>query len=152
MGELIQTVLTVIGTSGATAFGAWLLFRGKRVDQEVEETKVEATATTAFLEGQLAFQEYVDKVVEKRVEAELTDVRAQMAGFATELADVKRESHEMNDAIRSRETQLWLWDNHYGRQGPIPALPEPILKRLGIGHLALAAAASGHDEPPIGSA
>lgn len=135
MEGLINTALSILGGSGATAFGAWLLFRGKKGDQKVEESKTEASATAAFLEGQVAFQEYVDKVVEKQVETATESLRAQLADFATKLEGVQKESHEMNDAFRHRETQLWLW-NIKDRPGPMPELPQPILDRLGIGHLA----------------
>jgi hypothetical protein len=47
---------------------------------------------------------------------------------------VKTESHEMNDVVRSREVQLWMWDQS-GRVGLLPMLPHPILERLGLAGL-----------------
>lgn len=135
MEGFFNTILSIIGGSGATAFGAWLLFRGKKGDQKVERAKVDATTATSFLDGQVAFQEYVDKQVDEKVAQATSELRAQLADFAEKLEAVQKESHEMNDAIRHRETELWLW-NIKGRPGPLPVLPDPILKRLGIAHLA----------------
>jgi hypothetical protein len=127
-------IITGLGGAVAAFIGAWFLFRGKRVDQEIEETKVEASATDAFLKGQTAFQGYVDSVVEKRVLAAVAGMQAELAELQQSMSDMRRESHEMNDAIRARETQLWLW-NIRNRPGPMPTLPLPILVRLGITHL-----------------
>jgi len=63
-----------------------------------------------------------------------TQVEEQLAPMRKELAKVKDESHEMNDAVRARETQLWMWDQR-GRLGALPMLPFPILERLGLSHL-----------------
>lgn len=128
-------VLTAVGGAGAAWIGAYFLFRGKKVEQETEETKAEATATSAFLEGQTAFQAYVNGVVTESVRAKTADFERQLEELRAQLKLVREESHEMNDAIRSRETQLWLWNIHNSRSGPMPELPLPILKRLGITHL-----------------
>ena len=63
------------------------------------------------------------------------EVERQVAPIRAELEKVKSESHEMNVAVRARETQLWLWDQR-GRPGQLPKLPDPILHRLGLGYLA----------------
>src|SRR5690606_4847786 len=102
-----------------------------------EETKAEKAATAAFLDGQAAFQEYVEGVVNQRVATAVAGLQAQLDELTEKLTGVQRESHEMNDAIRSRETQLWLWGIH-GRSGPMPELPAPIRQKLGIGHLSSA--------------
>jgi hypothetical protein len=128
------TALTVVGSVGATIVGAWYVFRGKKVDQVTETTKVEASATDAFLQGQRAFQEYVDDVVEERVTAAVAGLRDQIAALERRLTTVQTESHEMNDAVRHQQTQAWLWDLR-GREGPLPMMPEPILRRLGLGHI-----------------
>ena len=52
----------------------------------------------------------------------------------------------MHDAIRARETQLWLW-NQAGRSGALPMLPKPILERLGLIHL-IATPINGDTETP----
>ncbi|MGW9019856.1 hypothetical protein ACWGOE_00045 [Leucobacter chromiiresistens] len=71
------------------------------------------------------------KYIRGEVEAE---VERRLASFREELKQVKSESREMHDAVRARETQLWLWDQR-GRLGDLPRLPAPILSRLGLGHL-----------------
>lgn len=62
------------------------------------------------------------------------EVERQVAPIRAELALVKQESTEFHAAVRTRETQLWLWDQR-GRQGALPMLPGPILERLSLGHL-----------------
>jgi phage shock protein A len=145
---LFGTIATALGSLVAGVFGAYFLFRGKRVEQETEETKTEAAATTAFLSGQVEFQEFVERVVAQRVTDAVAHLQAQLTEFAEKLSVVQRESHEMNDAIRSRETRLWLW-NLEKRKGPMPELPAPILERLGIGHLAVQP--TPEDTGPIGT-
>jgi hypothetical protein len=132
--EWLGTVIASVCSLAAGLGGAWLLFRGKKVDAETEESKTEASATDAFLKGQQAFQTYVDGIVQARVTAAVADLQRELDEVRTDLATLSRESHEMNDAIRARETQLWLW-NIRNRPGPMPSLPEPILRRLGLSHL-----------------
>jgi len=72
---------------------------------------------------------------QKMREAIEREVERQVAPIRAELEQVKSESHEMNVAVRARETQLWLWDQR-GRPGELPKLPDPILHRLGLGYLA----------------
>lgn len=62
------------------------------------------------------------------------EVERQVAPIRAELALVKQESTEFHAAVRTRETQLWLWDQR-GRQGALPMLPGPILERLSLVHL-----------------
>lgn len=62
------------------------------------------------------------------------EVERQVAPIREELQNVKAESHEMHNAVRTRETQLWLWDQR-GRPGRLPMLPAPIMQRLGLGDL-----------------
>lgn len=132
--EWLGTVITALCSLLAGLGGAWLLFRGKKVDAHTEETKVSASATDAFLQGQRAFQEYVDDVVDERVAAAVEGLKEQIAALEQRLTTVQTESHEMNDAVRHQQTQAWLWDLR-GRQGPLPMMPEPILHRLGLIHL-----------------
>lgn len=132
--EWLGTVIASLCSAAAGIGGAWLLFRGKKAELVTEETRLEASATDAFLKGQLAFQEYVDGVVDERVAAAVAGLQSQLAALEARLTTVQAESHEMNDAIRHRETQLWLW-NIRARSGPMPELPEPILRRLGLIHL-----------------
>lgn len=142
-------IVTAAGSMVAGAIASFFLFRGKRVEQETEESKAEAAATTAFLNGQVEFQEFVERVVAQRVEVAVAGLQAQVTDLATKLAGVQAESLEMQDAIKARETQLWLW-NIRKRQGPMPELPMPILESLGIGHLT--ALADIDTSGPIGTA
>ena len=132
--DWLDTAITAISGLGAGVIGSWFLFRGKKVEQETEETKAEASAADAFLKGQQAFQSYVDGIVQARVTAAVADLQLELGQVRAEMATMRRESHEMNDAIRARETQLWLW-NIRSRPGPMPELPAALLDRLGIGHL-----------------
>lgn len=127
-------VFTVLGSIVATGIGSWFLFRGKKVDQSTEVKKSEATATAAFLQGQREFQQYVDDVVDERVALAVKGLQDQVTKLEERLTTVQAESHEMNDAVRHQQTQAWLW-NLQGREGPLPMMPEPILRRLGLIHL-----------------
>jgi hypothetical protein len=62
------------------------------------------------------------------------EVERQVAPIRRELDKVTAESHEMNNVVRSREVQLWMWERE-GRMGLIPQLPAPILARLGLENL-----------------
>lgn len=128
-------VLAAACAAVATLAGSYFLFRGKKVDQQTKEVEVEATAEDAFLKGQAAFQKYVDDVVDRQVSAAVADFQRRLTDMEARLTSVQIESHEMNDAVRSRETQLWLW-NIKGRAGEMPELPMPIMTKLGIIHLA----------------
>lgn len=128
-------ILAAACAAGATLAGSYFLFRGKKVDKQTKEIEVEASAEDAFLKGQVAFQKYVDDVVGREVSAAVADLQKRLSDMEVRLTAVSQESHEMNNAVRSRETELWLWNIH-GRAGEIPELPMPILTRLGISHLA----------------
>lgn len=132
--ELWGPILTLVGGLTVGFGGAWYAFRGKKVEAAVEEVKVEASATSAFLDGQQAFQTYVNGVVAEETRLAVADLQKQVTQLSADLEKVRLESREMNKAIRSRETQLWLW-NIRNRPGPMPELPMPILEKLGIDHL-----------------
>lgn len=129
-GQIITGLVTLVVGFG----GAWLVLRGKYVDRDITETTVEAETTTKFLDGQMAFQKFVDEAVAKRVSEATAEMRQELDEIATKLDTVQRESHEMNNVIRSRETSLWLWNLH-GREGDMPALPPAVMERLSLGHL-----------------
>lgn len=139
--EWLGEVVSGLGGAGAAALGAWLLFRGRKVDQtiaetgaEVETKKVETNAAAEFLKGQQAFQSYVDDIVDKRVDEAVAELKDQVATLRTDMATMRTESKELHAAVRSRETQLWMW-NIRGRIGPMPEFPPPILEKLNITHL-----------------
>lgn len=114
--------------------GGWFLFRGKKVDAEVQVEATEAASTTAFLQGQQAFQEYTNKLVAESVEAAVKPMREQLAEMQKKLETVSDESHEMKQAMKAQATQLWLWDIR-GRTGPLPMYPPAILQRLELGYM-----------------
>lgn len=146
--EWLGTALTALGSMIAGLGAAWFLFRGRKVDQSIAETgaevetkKVETTAAAEFLKGQQAFQSYIDELLDKRVDEALAeakqrdaDLRAEMGAMRAEMGAMRTESKELHAAVRSRETQLWLW-NIRGRIGPMPEFPAPILEKLHITHL-----------------
>lgn len=109
----------------------WL--KGRKKDR----VEVDAVERTTALAEKAALAERFDdaselaRYINERVEAE---VERKVAPIRAELETVKGESHEMNVAVRARETQLWLWDQR-GRPGVLPMLPAPILERLGLAHL-----------------
>ncbi|MDQ0726797.1 hypothetical protein [Microbacterium sp. W4I20] len=138
-------ILVAVCASIGTLVGSYFLFRGKKVDKQIKEVEVEASAEDAFLKGQAAFQKYVDDVVDRQVSAAVADFQRRLTEMETRLAAVSLESHEMNDAVRSRETQLWLWNIH-GRAGVMPELPMPIMTKLGIIHLAATQAATDPED------
>lgn len=123
---------------GGTVFGTVLTFLGallkNRSDQRTALASTNAGAESA---RQSAIAERFDdaselaKYIREQIEQE---VERQVAPIRAELDRVKSESHEMHDAVRARETQLWLWDQR-GRPGQLPMLPDPILHRLGLGYM-----------------
>lgn len=117
-------------TAGITA---WRFLRKDRADAEAVE---EGTISGRFKDAD-SLMKYIDDRVEERV-----------APIREELKGVKAESHEMHDAVRTRETQLWLWDQR-GRQGTLPALPSPILTKLGLVHLVATPIDPIEDTEPI---
>lgn len=139
--EWLSSVLSAVGGAVATMFGAWLLFRGRKVDQSIAETgaevetkKVETNAASEFLKGQQAFQSYVDGLLDKRVDEAVAELKQKVETLESEMSTMRTESKELHAAVRSRETQLWLW-NIRGRIGPMPEFPAPILEKLHITHL-----------------
>lgn len=107
---------SIIFSAGAIITSAWFGLRGKRGETAVaaESAKEEAFASRFDDASQLA--QYIRTEVERQV------------------APIKTEFHEFTNAVRARETQLWLWDLQ-GRAGQLPMLPGPILQRLGLAQL-----------------
>ncbi|MDN3309545.1 hypothetical protein QWJ90_01235 [Microbacterium oryzae] len=110
-----------LGLAGVV-FAAYMGWRGKRRETDVAETNAQQAAIAARWDDASELAKYIREEVERQV-----------APIKAELQRVKDESHEMHDAVRARETQLWLWDQR-GRPGDLPMLPAPILKRLGLGY------------------
>lgn len=110
-GEALLAVIGVVGVLG----GALLAFLGTR-------GKTQADAVAARFDDASELSKYIDE----RVEAKVAPIRAELAG-------VKKESHEIQDAFREWVSGVWLW-NKRGRVGDIPMPPTKILSRLGLGH------------------
>lgn len=108
---LVAVILALVG---------WFRFRRK------DRVEVEAQRQAALSERFDDASELA-RYIRDEVERQVAPIRAQ-------LETLKAESHELNDAVRARETQLWLW-NQSGRPGELPMLPAPILSRLGLVHL-----------------
>jgi len=107
----------------AVIIAAWFGLRGKRRETDVAAQSATDAALAARFDDASQLAQYIREEVERQV-----------APIREELKGVKEESHEMHNAVRTRESQLWLWDQR-GRQGELPMLPNPILVRLGLGHL-----------------
>lgn len=132
--EIVVGLFVLVGSLVATIaalIGGILRSRSERV-----------TATTSAAQADLAARfddaSQLAQYIREEVERQVAPIRA-------ELQNVKSESHEMHDAVRARETQLWLWDQR-GRAGELPMLPKPILDRLGLIHL-IATEVSEDTEP-----
>lgn len=120
----------LIGLFSAVILALIALWRFRRKDRADAQQVEEGTISGRFKDAD-ALMRYIDERVEERTAALATE----LAEMKTKLRTVGQESHEMHDAVRSRETQLWLWDQR-GRPGQLPMLPDPILHRLGLGYLA----------------
>lgn len=121
--EWLSIAAPVLTLAGVVFSVVWTA-RSRRPEQRVAESTATETALAARFDDASQLAQYIREEVERQV-----------APIRVELQQVKTESHEMNDAVRARETQLWLWDQR-GRPGELPPLPAPILERLGLGHLA----------------
>lgn len=114
---------SIVASAAAVVIAAWLGLRGKRGENDVAEGVAQQAALNARFDDASQIAKYIDERVEQKVKP-----------IRDELQLVKAESSEMHHAVRSRETQLWLWDLR-GRAGELPMLPAPILERLGLGYL-----------------
>ncbi|WP_100813004.1 hypothetical protein [Microbacterium lacus] len=112
IGGVIATVATLVGG----------ILRNRS-----ERSVTTAQTAQADLAARFDDASELSKYIDERVELKVAPIRK-------ELIEVKRESHEMHDAVRAHFTQLWAWDQR-GRVGPLPLLPAKILTKLGLGHL-----------------
>lgn len=119
----------LIGLASAVILALIALWRFRRKDKADAQQVEEGTISGRFKDAD-ALMRYIDERVDERT----ASLAAELAEVREKLTTVSAESHEMHDAVRARETQLWLWDQR-GRSGALPMLPEPILRRLGLGHL-----------------
>lgn len=130
---MIDNGITValIGLISAAFLALIALWRFRRKDRADAQQVEEGTISGRFKDAD-ALMRYIDERVEERT----ASLAAQLAEVKTKLKTVGEESHEMHDAVRANVTQQWLWD-HRGRPGSLPMLPEPILRRLGLGDLTI---------------
>lgn len=133
MPEWMQIVGPTLGLVGVF-LAAWFGFRGKKGETSVAATSAQEAAIAARWDDASELAKYIREQIEAEVERKVAPIR-------DELYRVRSESHEMHDAVRARETQLWIWDQR-GRQGNLPMLPVPVLNKLGLGHLVVATASN----------
>ena len=133
MPEWMQIVGPTLGLVGVF-LAAWFGFRGKKGETTVAATSAQEAAIAARWDDASELAKYIREQIEAEVERKIAPIR-------DELNRVRSESHEMHDAVRARETQLWIWDQR-GRQGNLPMLPAPVLNKLGLGHLAATTASN----------
>lgn len=133
-------IVALIGIAATTTAGLIAFWRFRRKDRADATAVEEGTISGRFKDAD-ALMRYIDERVEERT----AELAASLAEVKEKLRTVGKESREMHDAVRARETQLWLW-NQKGRVGVLPMLPDPILHRLGLGSLA---DDEWHTEPPI---
>lgn len=131
-------IIALIGAAVTLGTGAIALWRFRRKDRADAQQVEEGTISGRFKDAD-ALMRYIDERVEERTAA----IEKSLEEMKDKLTTVSAESREMHDAVRARETQLWLW-NQKGRLGALPMLPDPILHRLGLGSLA---ADEWHTEP-----
>lgn len=103
---------------------AWVRFRRK--DRADTKSVEEGTISARFKDAD-ALMRYIDDRVDERTKA----LSQKLAEMSEQFEAVKKESHEIHEAVRHHFYRLWEWDVK-GRIGPIPMLPPPILTRLGI--------------------
>lgn len=131
---LITTAFGILSGILATYFG----FRTKKVEAESRVAEAEVAAegegASKFLDGQVAFQQYVDGIVSKKVEEATAEIREDFTKLAQEFSNLKSESQMIQAAVALRETRLFMWRLE-GRKEPFPMLPENIMEKLGIAHL-----------------
>ena len=120
-------IIVALITAAVTIVTAVItLIRFLRKDRADASSVEEGTISARFKDAD-ALMRYIDDRVDERTAA----LSAELDAVRDTLSTVKRESHEVHDAVRAHFYQLWLWDQK-GRLGVIPMLPPPILQRLGI--------------------
>lgn len=134
--EWVWQILSPTLAASAVVIAAVLGLRGKKRETDVASTNAQEAALAARFDDASQLAQYIREEVERQV-----------APIRAELQTVKNESHEMHDAVRARETQLWLWDQR-GRSGDLPMLPTPILTRLGLKYLVATEIADEPDDNP----
>lgn len=115
------------GVLGGGGLGAVLVFVATRKKDKatvVSERWDDASELATYIRGE------IDKAVEKAV-----------LPLESRIQALESEKREVHDAVRTRETRLWLWDIR-NRPGPIPELPASVLEKLNLAHLTFASGGS----------
>lgn len=120
--EIVVAVFVLVGSLAATVAALIGGVLRSRSERETAST----TARQADLAARFDDASELTKYIDERVEAKVAPLRE-------ELARVKRESHEIQDAFRTWVSAVWLWHQR-GRQGELPMPPAAILTRLGLAH------------------
>jgi len=115
-------IVALIGLATAAGGGLWVWLRSRKKDNVEAEAQRQVALSERF-EDANELAKYIAEQIEKAVKP-----------IRDELEKLKKEQDETHEALRAFFTQLWLWDIR-GRLGPIPPLPTPLLKKLGLAHL-----------------
>lgn len=108
--------LLVGGVLGGGGLGAVLVFIATR-------KKDKAAVIAERLDDASELAQYIRSEIDKAV-----------APLLKRIEQLEGEQYEVHEAVRTRETRLWLWDLR-DRPGPVPELPAPIMSKLGLSHL-----------------
>lgn len=120
--EIIVGLFVLIGSLFATVAALVGGILRSRSDRETASTSAKQADLAARFDDASELTKYIDQRVEEKV-----------APIREELAKVKRESHEIQDAFRTWVSAVWLWHQR-GRVGELPMPPVEILTRLGLSH------------------
>lgn len=126
-------IVAVITATVAIITAVITVVRFRRKDRADTRQVEEGTISARFKDAD-ALVRYIDDRVDERtatLSAELEKTKTELEGVQASLTTVKRESHEIHDAVRTHFWRLWAWDQK-GRPGAMPLLPPRILDRLGI--------------------
>lgn len=124
---IIGGAITVLGTITVAILSFFSKKTEVKSNENINEQSVIGLRWDDASELATKMRDYIDSEVEKQVERQVAPIRQK-------LSEVEAESHEIAVAVRSREVQLWMWDNQ-GRAGLMPQLPAIVLSKLGISHL-----------------
>lgn len=120
-------LIGVVSTVLVALIAVWRFWRKDRADANAVE---EGTISGRFKDADTLMQ-YIDQRVEERTRA----VTQRQEETDVELRKLEARFTELAEAVRAVTSLQWIWDQR-GRQGDMPMLPDPILHKLGLGHIA----------------
>lgn len=129
--QTIVAVLGIIFGAAGTSIAAWYGWRGKRGETQVAAESVQANAIAERWDDASELAKWMQATITEKVERE---VERQVKPLREKLEKAEAAADELKRAVRVYATQLWLWDRN-GRPGGMPALPNPLVDILGLGHL-----------------